>query len=104
MTIDPKKPSVGVPPLTRQGLHDNFKEALERINEFRGRLEVLEGGGGGSDGPLQRIKKLEEVQGKMADRVEMHDGQINAAEERIDKNELLSIENRQRIRELEQKP
>ena len=105
MPIDPKKPAVGVPPLTRQGLHDNFKEALERINEFRDRIDALEltaFPAGGGAGIVARIQSLEEKVAAMREQMDMHDQQINALEPRVDKNELLSIENRQRIRELEQ--
>ena len=105
MPIDPKIPRAGVAPLTRAGLEHNFKEALERINEFRERIEALEANGGGGGGQLvQRVKELETRSKAMREQMDMHDDQINALEPRVDKNELLSIENRQRIRELEQRP
>ena len=46
--IDPARPNVGVPRLTREGLEDNFEAAKEEIEDLQNRVTSLEGGGLGS--------------------------------------------------------
>lgn len=78
--IDPKRPSVGVPALTRQGLEDNFKAAVTRLDLMRDtmqaygdRLDAIEGTG--IDHHLnifERLSALEEFRATAEARLERH--------------------------------
>lgn len=45
--IDPERPNVGVPRLTKDGFEDNFTAAKDEIEDLQSRVTALEGGGGG---------------------------------------------------------
>ncbi len=45
--IEPGRPKVGIPPLTRDAFEDNFQAAKDEIEGLDTRVTALEGGGGG---------------------------------------------------------
>lgn len=96
MAINPDVPAVGVPALTRAGLHHNFTQAREQLLAHMGRMDILhtrlqalEIGQGGGLGQI--VARIETLEGKAA----LHDDAIEGIHTRLGRHRarLRALEN-----------